>query len=403
LYPGNSAENARAYAARGWPIFPVHHPTGLCYSPIQPGCSCRDPDCSRPGKHPRITQWQKYATLKPQVIEQWWERWPEANIGIRCGAGLMVLDVDCRDGKDGYVALAKLRDQHHWKLETFTVKTGGGGWHHYFQTPSGVSIPSGVDVLGPGLDIRANGGFVLAPPSLHACGSRYQVASDAPVACLPESILALLTKARPWKQDDGGPVYGGDRHDFLFRLACSLRGKGADEVRILEALVDVNQRRCIPPESFAELERQAHDVVLRYPAGHGKGSIMDNLYDSGVMRTLRPSVKDVFQFIREQVARDPNGVAELSYEDIGLWTGLARQAVSDGIRRLADIGLVEKRRTYNQTMGWRGRNAYRLTAGSQKFLQYLERCRAGLNPSLARKLPSNSPGPREERRLSTVV
>src|SRR5664279_2097042 len=176
-------EAALSYAARKWHVFPVR------------------------GKRPCITGWQKYATANPETNEDLWRKFPDANIGIATGPSrLVVLDVDNKH--DGDAALTELCARHSWHLETYTVRTGSGGRHYYFETPQGIIIPSGVNVLGAGLDIRAHNGFVVAPPSLHASGIRYQVAIPRPVAALPESILARLApgaKCLP-RRADNAPI-----------------------------------------------------------------------------------------------------------------------------------------------------------------------------------------------------
>jgi hypothetical protein len=370
----HTTAHANSYASRGWRVFPLHNPTSH-------GCSCGR-DCGRNiGKHPRIFKWQRCATVNPATIERLWEQWPDANIGIACGwrSQLLVLDVDTKNGKRGDSTLAELCDKHSWKIETFTVRTGSGGRHFYFHQVPAITIASGVDVLGEGLDIRADGGYVVAPPSLHKSGLSYEIKTPGTLQPIPDSILALLN-TRPSIRDDG-PIYKGQRHKSLFTLACSMRGKGANEAQILKSLLCANHQRCVPPKLAANVETLAHDVVTRYPAGHG-GDILNNLYSSGVMATLKPSAAHVFCFIREETARHAEGKVRLTYDEIKKECGIGREAVANAVSCLVDIGLLEKQRTYNQTAGWRDKNAYRLTPESRKFMEYVEKCRASRNFSL---------------------
>ena len=167
----------------------------------------------------------------------------------------MALDIDNRDGKNGSATLDLLCDQYRFRIpETFTVLTGGGGYHRHLQVPTGVWIPSSAGKLGVGLDVRAEGGFVVMPPSLHKSGRRSEIICDAPLALIPEPLLTLLVpqqNARRWS-DHGGTVYLHQRHDFLFHLASSLRGRGLNEAQILEELIKANAR-CNPAESLGEL------------------------------------------------------------------------------------------------------------------------------------------------------
>lgn len=156
---------ALRYAALGWCVFPGH---GIDQSGR---CSCRDSKCGHPGKHPRINAWQKSATTDKTVIENWWRRWPTANVCIATGAasGIVVLDVDPRHG--GAASLEALEREHGPLPLTPTVRTGGGGFHYFFSHPGG-RVLNRVNVL-PGVDVRGDGGFVVAPPSRHVSGEVY--------------------------------------------------------------------------------------------------------------------------------------------------------------------------------------------------------------------------------------
>lgn len=163
LDPGRSA---LAYAERGWGVFPLHSPT-------RQGCSCGRSDCG--GKHPRTTHGFHDATTDPQAIERWWSRWPNAGVGIRTGApsGLVVVDVD--PGHDGPASFAALVREHGGlRQPPPRVRTGGNGWHLYFAHPAVTIRNDAGRRLGPGLDVRGDGGYVVAPPSGHPSGHRYR-------------------------------------------------------------------------------------------------------------------------------------------------------------------------------------------------------------------------------------
>ena len=145
-------EAALSYCRRGWSVVPV-------YEIVRGKCSCGNPDCKNPGKHPRV-EWKKHQTSKadePQ-IRRWWERWPSAWVGIVTGtvSELAVIDVD---GKVGKEALEKVGIE---LPKTVTVKTGGGGWHYYYSYTSG-EVKTKAGLLSK-VDLRGDGGFVVAPP-----------------------------------------------------------------------------------------------------------------------------------------------------------------------------------------------------------------------------------------------
>ena len=152
------------YAMRGWRVLPLH-------DVVSGRCSCRQDKCKSPGKHPRTRRGVKEASLEEPQIRQWWSSWPSANIGIACGSAsgnLVVLDVDPRN--QGTAALGGLTANHGSLPETPEVRTGGDGVHYYFQAED---IRSSHGKVAPGIDIQADGAYVVAPPSLHPSGETY--------------------------------------------------------------------------------------------------------------------------------------------------------------------------------------------------------------------------------------
>jgi hypothetical protein len=157
--------HAVAYAVRGWPVLPV-------WWPLAGACACGRPDCSKPGKHPLIRRGFHAATTDLDLIRRWWTRWPFANVGIRTGAasGLLVVDIDGAAGMESLRTLSA----GHGPLHGAWVRSGSGGWHVYLRCPDGQRVPSSVARIGPGIDVRAEGGSIVAPPSRHASGGRYR-------------------------------------------------------------------------------------------------------------------------------------------------------------------------------------------------------------------------------------
>jgi putative DNA primase/helicase len=156
-------ESALQFAGRKWQVFPLH-------SVQDRRCTCGRVCGKNAGKHPRIKGGFKAATTDARQIEAWWRKWPDANIGIATGAvsGLIVIDID---GADGLAMLQSLVAQHGVLPRTAIVKTARG-WHLYFSLPT--PCPPIPCSTGKGLDVRADGGYVIAPPSRHASGHIYQ-------------------------------------------------------------------------------------------------------------------------------------------------------------------------------------------------------------------------------------
>lgn len=184
-------EAALRYARRGWPVFP-------CHQPVHGHCSCRHADCASPAKHPRTQHGLHEATTDPVRITGWWQRWPDANVGVCTGSesGLVVIDVDRRPG--GLGTLTQLERMHGQIPSTAMVMTGTGR-HYWFAHPGG-TVRNSAGRLGPGIDVRADGGYVIAPPSSHISGRRYRWAAPEGLAPLPEWVVALSRTPAP------GPV-----------------------------------------------------------------------------------------------------------------------------------------------------------------------------------------------------
>src|SRR4029453_17561451 len=159
----------------------------------------------------------------------WFRQWPEAGIAAVTGpiSDLVVVDVDPRHGGDE--SLEKLEREHGALTKTVECRTGGGGRHLYFTHPGGF-IGNKVG-LAPGIDIRADGGYVVAPPSLHASGVRYAwVAGRAPesigIAPLPDWILRQAIEEEPrrghpiahWRRLVCEGVPAGERNNTIASL-----------------------------------------------------------------------------------------------------------------------------------------------------------------------------------------
>lgn len=182
-----SLNDAKALAARGWHIFPVR----AVFDAGKPTarCDCLIPQCPNAGKHPRVKWAQE--TTSPEM----WKKWPNDGVGIATGkrSGIWVLDVD--PGNGGAATLAKLEADFAQLPETATVTTGSNGTHFYFRYP-GPEFRNTAGRLGGGLDTRGDGGFVVAPGSLHRSGRRYAWRRDVPIAPAPAWLLELVRQER---------------------------------------------------------------------------------------------------------------------------------------------------------------------------------------------------------------
>jgi Bifunctional DNA primase/polymerase, N-terminal len=194
---------ALAYASRGIPVLPLHYPlphrdrlqpvTGDQQPHVGSSCSCRDPRCGQPAKHPLgslVPHGVKDATCNRARVLAWWTRHPQANIGLATGHRFDVLDVD---GPAGAQAIQELAAADGLRSAGPLVRTGGGGWHFYLApTGLGNATPHELEHV----DWRGRGGYVVAPPSRHASRNPYQWAPgrdlDTPPGQVPTVLLERL-------------------------------------------------------------------------------------------------------------------------------------------------------------------------------------------------------------------
>jgi hypothetical protein len=283
---------ALGYAELGIPVYPVH------WSRPQPGgaslaCSCpRGRYCDRPAKHPLTWHGGKDATTNPAQLARWWQRWPQANLGLATGVVFDALDID---GPAGLAALRELAATARLRLEGPLVATGGGGWHCWFQpTGLGCRPPRGL----PHVNWRGLGGTVLAPPSRHATGGTYRwlrAPEQAPLPEVPPVLRALLAPdaaatARPAGQDrpaTPGHPYGrraladelaalgratpGQRNRTLntcaFKLYRYVAGGLLDDQEVTAALTTVARSIGLSPREIRRTLASARTAGLANPRG----------------------------------------------------------------------------------------------------------------------------------------
>lgn len=164
---------AEIYCDRGWRIIQVwgvkKTPGGLLV------CTChKAEDCKKsPGKHPVQAKWGDIATSEKKIVRAW--DWKDKNIGIVTGvkSNLFVVDIDPKD--DGMTHLTEWEKEKGIKLiDDARVITGSGGYHYYYTYPEGFGLLKNKTGILKGVDIRAEGGFVVAPPSVHISGGKYE-------------------------------------------------------------------------------------------------------------------------------------------------------------------------------------------------------------------------------------
>jgi hypothetical protein len=262
----NLLNAALDYVGRGWSINPL-----IAKDKI--------PLLNDGKKHAHLKNWDgtwfNYQNTLPNKgeINFWWKQWPDANVMIITGAtsGIVVLDID---GPEGQETLAGFQDIYGMIPKTPAVSTGKGQ-HYYFRHP-GFEIRNFARKA-PGLDLRGDGGYVVAPPSIHPSGAVYKWLSgpDVPLADMPEWLLGLIRgegQKRPKYEAKVKPdeilagVSEGGRNQALFQYAARLRAQGIGQTEA-EILVHQAGANCNPPLPEKEIDTIINSVWSRYPAG----------------------------------------------------------------------------------------------------------------------------------------
>ena len=242
--------SALALAQRGVAVFP-----------------CRPRD-----KRPATPHGCKDGTKDPVVIEKWWHHEPEYNIGIATGSlsNLFVVDVD---GFEAEKELRKFEREHGELPATVKVTTPRGG-HLYFTWPRETPVGNSVGKIAPGIDVRGESGYVLAPPSVHPSGRRYRwsVDSHRAVAQAPEWLLATIaapahrTVSAPpseWRGIVHIGVAEGARDCTIAKLTGHLLRRRVDPIVVLELMQAWNATRCAPPLPPNDVVRVVNSIAGR--------------------------------------------------------------------------------------------------------------------------------------------
>lgn len=326
---------ALAYADRTWSVFPVHPiaSSGVCSCPAGSGCE-------RAGKHPSTPHGLNDASADPNTIRGWFGS-VQKNIGIRTGlvSGFIVLDID--PGKGGREALAALETEHGALPQTLVANTGSGGSHYLFRHPGGV-VRNSVSKLGKGLDIRGDGGYIVAAPSNHISGGVYSWANDLPVVDVPTWLInlirsekverveptedfppasaELLVEARALLKRHGPAVQsqGGDQHTFS--AASTLVNDLA--LTIVEALPPFAEwnTTCQPPWRPEDLLVKLRNAS-RYAAGERGAKRHEFEFAKMLMADLASTPVDdplarARALVQAHLGRDPERPQRLRFERV---------------------------------------------------------------------------------------
>lgn len=347
-------EAALELASRGWPVFPVKQ-------------KAKKPPMTRHGL--------KDATTDPEQIRQWWDKWPNANIAIALTPGVGVLDEDPQHGGDK--SLKELQAQFGPLPATLTVRTGGGGTQRYFATNGSAFKNNNTGAIGPGLDFKTDGGYVMAPTSIHPNGKPYEWVCTEPMAPLPQWIAERLTRAQ-----NGSPTtvssdadtkipYG--QHDAeLTSIAGKLRRDGIEEQALANTLIEICEKRCegYGPD-YREMCAKIARSVSRYEPGKPANKVPTITLRTGELPNSVDEAEDILLTHAEQF-----GIFQRAGELVRV-TRLPEPRKNGGLKRPEGIVILEPLRAVALT------EIFERLAVFQRFNKKGEPHRADCPPRLA--------------------
>jgi len=267
-------EAALSYIAQGFKVFPV-----------------------RPDKKPLNEHGLKDATQLQIDVKDYWGKWPNAGIGLVTD-GFVVVDFDVKNG--GLESKSLIEAKYGVLPRTRTHRTGGGGLHYIYRNLNGTNIRNTVTLGGyKGVDLRANGGYILAPPSPHESGHRYEVIEDSEITEAPEWLVTMATQKHTALLSTGStgePIPEGQRNTTLASLAGTMRRRGMPQGAIEAALLEVNATQCEPPLPEYEVREIAKSIARYEPR---PDTTHFNVTDSGNGERFAAMYGDKVHYVKE--------------------------------------------------------------------------------------------------------
>jgi putative DNA primase/helicase len=269
--------HALHYARAGYPVILLHNleeKNGVLQ------CSCSNgTECPYPGKHPRTWKGSNDATTDEQQILDWWEKYPNSNIGLLAGkeVGFFVLDIDIRTepiAYNGEFTLEEMQEQYKALLggdysplpETLTAISGSGSRHLYLKYNLDLIIKNSTSKIGEGLDIKSDGNYIVAPPSNHKSTNKYRwfgvntQIEDAPdwlhyeIQVAMQDNKSTSVPSAVSQVSTGKKIPVGDRNNYLCSKICGLVNSFSKEEVLRRALV-INDEKFTEPLTVKEVER----------------------------------------------------------------------------------------------------------------------------------------------------
>lgn len=270
----------------------------------------------------------KDATTDAAIVKAWWQKYPNANVGIATGlksGGLFVIDLDIDEDKgiNGYQTIRDWERKNGILPDTWSSITGRGGYHLFFKSSKQITNRTGIL---EGVDIRGEGGYIVAPPSTHANGHKYEweySPDDFELVEADEVVYKLLEtdkreKAESFKLPE--IIISGKRNETIFRFACSLQAKGLPDEAIEASVKAINETKCQPPLKDSELNTIINSV---YRFEKGKAIILNSNHEA-IQIEREPNfsyndngkIKQTIENMSEAIQYDPELYGKIKYNTL---------------------------------------------------------------------------------------
>lgn len=310
-------EAALYFADKEMPVFPLHTVRGG-------RCTCRnDKSCKAPGKHPLHKNWQDEATIDPEKIKKIWLANPDANIGLKMGNGLVGIDIDVKNGKDGWREwLQILKHYNSDRIVSLIQATPSGGLHIILKVNDSFVITGASDALGKGIDIRSDGNLLVGGGSENDKGV-YKV-FDLPLVRAPGWLESLMVKNSSWtklmvRRIENGAIFNqGERNKACLAYTIILNRRGCTIEEFKKNLAEFALNRCVPPYNGPALEYMKEHYWN--PLGDGLADV-PNFQDLGkpdfkIWEVPEAKVRTAITAIYEYVPQEVNETYELAKKNL---------------------------------------------------------------------------------------
>lgn len=261
-------------------------------------------------KRPSIRGWRKLASADTEQVGGWAGQFPHAMVGLPTGAanGFFVVDLDEDADKNvsGSASLRELEGKYGKLPTTYAVRTGSGGRHLYFRMPRGTRIPNRARQFADGIDVRGDGGFVVAAGSIRSDGKTYNALGGEPLGSFTDEPAAIA-EAPDW---------------VLFHAIFNRRQRELLSARGIQCGADFGD---IPPSQWAQRQRELSGLASKQSVTPGEVS---EARKAGLLKYVRSSVEAECETIRDAAAGERD---DTLYRSLGACMALLRGAENEGV------------------------------------------------------------------------